>query len=102
MFNNQDKIADFIKPLNSIEEVFMLLHIYSKTDCQFEIEFITETFNSIFSSKYETSIIKLAIGKFTRLLKLKDEIIILKEKLKNHHAVVPLPVQSFFYGLMLT
>ncbi len=53
-----------------MEEVFLLVNLSTKCNSAFEIEFITETFNSLFSCNYDSLTLKIAIGKFSRLLKI--------------------------------
>jgi hypothetical protein len=77
-----------------MDEVFMLLYLNSKCNLNFEIQFITDTFNTLFLTRFDCTTIKLAILKFTRLIKIKDKILIAKEKLKTHSEIIPIPVSN--------
>jgi hypothetical protein len=73
--DGNETISSIIKPLKSMDEVLMLIYLNSETSCLFQIEFITETFNSIFSTSYDEKILTI----FSRLLKISDRLLILKE-----------------------
>jgi hypothetical protein len=92
MSNAEILLADYIKPLNSMEEVFLLVNLSTKCNSAFEIEFITETFNSLFTCSYDSYTLKIAIGKFSRLLKIQEKLLLLDVKLQIHHEVVSIPV----------
>ena len=69
--NGTETIKDFCYPSESIDQVFILVHLNSESNWSYQSEFITETFNSIFSTKYELRLLKVAISKFPVLLMLK-------------------------------
>ena len=92
--DGNETISSFIEPLKSMDEVLMLIYLNSETNCLFQIEFITETFNSIFSTSYDEQIFKVAISKFSRLLKISDRLLILKEKLKTQHEIIPISIEN--------
>ena len=92
--DGNETISSFIKPLKSMDEVLMLIYLNNETNCLFQIEFITETFNSIFSTSYDEQILKVAISKFSRLLKISDRLLILKKKLKTQHVIIPISIEN--------
>ncbi len=55
-----ESIGAFIYRLKSMEEVFLLVTQTTETNWFYEMEFITETLNSIFSTTYDLLTIKAA------------------------------------------
>jgi hypothetical protein len=92
--SNIESIGSFIYPLKSMEEVFMLVYLTTETNWFYELEFITETFNSIFSTTYDSPTLKVAISKFCRLVKISDRLKILQNKLKTQHKVIEVPIEN--------
>ena len=94
--NNEETINSFIKPLRSMEEVFGLIYLTTETNSVYQIEFITETFNLTFSANYTSQIIKMAISKFARLVKISDKVLDIKEKLKTQYEIISLTNDDCF------
>ena len=92
--SNFQSILSFIYPLKSMEEVFILVYLTTETQWLHELEFITETFNSIFLTTYDSQTLKVAKSKFFRLIKIIDRLIILRNKLKDQHKVIPIPIDN--------
>ncbi len=86
--NSFESIGAFIYPLKSIKEVFLLVTLTTETNGFYEMEFITATFNSIFSTTYDLLTLKVAISKFCRLIKINDHISLIKNKLKTQHKLI--------------
>ena len=95
--NGTETIKDFCHPLESIDQVFILVYLNNECNWSYESEFITETFNSIFSTKYELRLLKVAFAKFSRFVNLKDKFSMLKEKLKFQLEIIPIPLKNCIY-----
>jgi hypothetical protein len=95
--NGNETINDFCYPLFSMDQVFILIYLNNESNWSFQSEFITETFNLIFSTQFELKILKMAILKFSRFVNIKEKIELMKEKLKLQHEVIKLPIEGCFY-----
>jgi hypothetical protein len=92
---NQDSILNqFLKPLKTFEEVFILLYLNSAINFNLEIDFACETFNSIFQTEYDIQTIKLAVSKFSFLIKISQTLKLLKEKLEAHSEIIPIQYEN--------
>jgi hypothetical protein len=95
--NGTETIKDFCYPLESIDQVFILVYLNSESNWSYQSEFITETFNSIFSTKYELRLLKVAIAKFSRFVNVKEKLSILKKRLQFQHEIIPIPLENCIY-----
>ena len=95
--NGTETIKDFCYPLESIDQVFILVYLNSESNWSYQSEFITETFNSIFSTKYELRLLKVAISKFSRFVNVKEKLSILKKRLQFQNEIIPIPLENCIY-----
>ena len=86
--------AEFLKPLQTLDEVYILLYLNVEMNAQFEMENIAKIFNDIFQSNINISILKLACSKFNSLIQIKEKAMKIKEILKNRNELVTIPINK--------
>ena len=91
---NNILLSEYLKPLKTFDEVFVLLYLSLEMKCEFEMNNIAKIFNYVFESNTDVNVLRLTCLKFNSMTQIIKKVNDIKSMLSSFNKIVPLPVTN--------